>query len=138
MKNLKPALLFTRISIFYFLLPWVLMRFTMPEKASGIAAKYYMISDMPDLVGLLIAIGWAVLLVAFVIGFKKKISYGLVLFLHALGTAFTIPQLIIGTAGMKILFFAAIPVIGAMLLLYQLRDQDTLFTVDRVRRAKLR
>ena len=80
---LKPALLFTRLSIFYFLLPWQVMRFTSPDAAKGIAAKYYHVSSLPDSVGLIIGVFWMALLVAFVTGFKKSISYMLVLILHA-------------------------------------------------------
>ncbi len=130
MKNLKFPLFFTRVSVFYFLLPWVLMRFSAPEKAKGIAAKYYFVSEMPDIINLIIGMGWLALLIAFLVGYKKRISYGLVFALHAIGTAFTLPYLIIGTSSMKILFFAAIPAAGAMWLLYSLRDSDTVLTIS--------
>jgi len=130
MQNIRYPLFFTRVTVFYFLLPWVLMRFVATDKAANIAGKYYFLGGMPEMLHLVIGIAWLVLLIAFVIGFQKKWSYGLVLFLHALGTVFTIPYLIIGTEQMKILFFAAIPVVGAMWLLYCLRDKDTLLSVS--------
>ncbi len=130
-RNLKLPLFLTRLSIAIFLLPWVLLRLTKVEAGSGLFEKYYFIKDMPNSVALLIAIFWAVLLLAFVSGFKKRISYGLVLALHAIGTILTIPYLIPGTENFKILFMAAIPTIAAMGLLYILRDQDTLLTIDR-------
>ncbi len=127
----KYPLFFTRISIVYFLLPWVLMRFTKPEGSKGIAAKYYKISEMPDMANTAIGVFWVVLLLAFLLGIKKRISYGLVLLLHAVGTLFTIPYLIVGTEKMNIMFFAAIPVIGAMWLLYSLRDNDTFLSLNK-------
>jgi len=130
-SKLRLPLFFTRISIAYFLLPWILMRFTQPDSAEGIAAKYYKISSMPDIATTIIGVLWLILLACFVLGIKKRISYGLVLVLHAIGTAFTIPYLLLGTSGMNILFFAAIPVIGAMWLLYTLRDQDTLLSLNK-------
>jgi len=120
MQNIRYPLFFTRVTVFYFLLPWVLMRFVATDKAANIAGKYYFLGGMPEMLHLVIGIAWLVLLIAFV----------LVLFLHALGTVFTIPYLIIGTEQMKILFFAAIPVVGAMWLLYCLRDKDTLLSVS--------
>ncbi len=130
MQNLKYPLFFTRLTTFYFLLPWVLMRFTAPEKAAGIAKKYYLIESLPGVFSTLIGIAWLALLIAFLIGYKKKWSYGLVLFLHTLGTAFTLPYLIVGTAQAKLVFFAAIPVVGAMWLLLSLRKQDTFLSLD--------
>ncbi len=129
MDKLRNPLFFTRLAIFYFLLPWVLMRFTKPESSKGIASKYYKIAEMPDVLNTAVGVLWAVLLVAFLVGFKKRISYGLVLVLHTIGTLFTLPYLIIGTEKMNIMFFAAIPVIGAMWFLYTLRDHDTLLSL---------
>ena len=130
MPNLRIPLFATRIFIALFLLPWTLMRFTRPDAAKGVADRYYgPLGGMPDAVFLIIAIFMAALLLAFTIGFKKRISYGLVLLLHAVGTAMTIPYLIPGTENFNILFMAAVPVIGAMWLLYVLRDEDTLLSV---------
>jgi len=129
--KIKLPLFFTRLSIAYFLLPWILMRFTDAKAAQGISAGYYKMSwlteDMVKVIGVL----WLLLLIAFVLGFKKRISYGLVLLLHVVGTLTTIPYLIIGMDGMRAVFFAAIPTIGAMWLLYALREHDTIGTIDK-------
>lgn len=129
-KLLKPALLFTRVSIFYFLLPWQLMRFTSPESAKGIAAKYYKVSDLPDIAGLAIGVFWMALLIAFLLGLKKSISYALVLILHAGAVLFTLPYYIPGLENYNQLFLAAIPTIAAMALLYILRKEDTLLSLN--------
>jgi len=118
--------LLTRLSIFVFLLPWQLMRFSKPESAKGIAAKYYKVSSLPDVVHPAIAVFMMALLIAFLLGFKKRISYGLIFLLHAVGTAFTLPYLIPGTENFNILFMAAIPTIMAMFILYRLREADTI------------
>jgi len=107
------------------------MRFTKPDSAKGIAAKYYKISEMPDVANTVIGVLWVILLLAFLFGIKKRISYGLVLLLHAAGTLFTLPYLILGTEKMNIMFFAAIPVIGAMWLLYSLREHDTFLSLNK-------
>lgn len=131
MSNLKLPLLLTRLSIVFFLLPWVAMRFTKPEAAKGIAAKYYKVSSMPDVAVMAVGVFWILLLLAVLAGFKKRISYGLVFLLHLIGTAFTLPYFVPGSEKFNILFFAAIPTLMAMCLLYVLRDEDTLLTVDR-------
>jgi len=127
--TLKLPLFLTRLSIFYFMLPWQLMRFTTPESVIGIAKKHYKFT-MPEAVPMITGVLMMILLIAFVTGFKKKISYLLVLILHALGTLMTLPKLIIGLESFYILFAAAIPVVFAMLLLYILRDEDTMLSFD--------
>lgn len=132
MPNLKLPLFATRILIAIFLLPWTIMRFVRDEAAQGIAEKYYKIGFLPDIAFLIIAIFMALLLLAFTIGFKKRISYGLVFVLHTVGTIMTIPTMapvLTGGEGGQILFFAALPVIGAMWLLYVLRDHDTMLSL---------
>lgn len=128
MPNLKIPLFVTRLFIFLFMLPWQLMRLTKPEVVNNISTKYYKFS-MPEIGSTISGVLMLALLVAFLIGFKKKISYGLVLAFHALGTLMTIPFLIPGTENFNALFLAAIPTIGAMWLLWALRDQDTLLSM---------
>lgn len=128
-KLLKPTLLFTRLSIFYFLLPWQLMRFVSPDSAKGIAAKYYHVSELPDMLGLAIGVFWLALLIAFVLGLKKSISYALVLILHAGAVIYTLPYYIPTLENFNILFLAAIPTIAAMALLYILRKEDTMLSL---------
>lgn len=132
MPNLKIPLFATRILIALFLLPWTAMRFTSADSAQGIANKYYKIGFLPDIAFTVIAVFMALLLIAFTIGFRKRISYGLVFVLHTIGTIMTIPTMLpvlTGGDGGQILFFAALPIIGAMWLLYLLRDQDTFLSL---------
>jgi len=102
LPKLSLPLLLTRLSIFAFLLPWQLMRFSKPEAAKGVATKYYKTGGLPDVAFTVIAVFMMALLIAFLLGFKKRISYGLVFLLHAVGT------------------------IMAMFLLYRLRESDTI------------
>ena len=130
MPNLRIPLFATRLLIAMFLLPWTLMRFTRPDAAKGVADRYYgPLGGMPDIVFLLIAVFMAALLLAFVTGAWKRISYGLVLLLHAVGTLTTVPYLVPGTENFNILFMAALPTIGAIWLLYVLREQDTFLSL---------
>lgn len=127
-KSLQIVLLFTRLSIAAFLAPWVHLRLTNIGAGKHLFSKYYKVSDMPDIAAYGIAIFWLILLVAFVTGFKKRLSYGLVLLFHTAGTVFTLPYLVPGSENFQILFFAALPTVAAMLLLYILRREDTLLS----------
>ena len=129
-QHLKLPLFLTRLSVFLFLLPWQLMRFNAPEAVVGIAKQHYKFT-MPDSLPLITGVLMMALLIAFLLGIKKRISYGLVLILHAVGTLMTLPTLIPPYEGPEILFLAAIPTIGAMLLLYVLRDEDTMLSLNK-------
>ena len=132
-RNFKLPLFLTRLSIFYFLLPWQVMRFTAHYRIEGIANKYYKIPAIPDMVGTIIGVAMMALLIAFLVGFKKRISYGLIFILHAIGTVMSMPAMIpfVGLPGYKQLFLAALPAAFAMLLLYCLRDEDTMFSLNK-------
>ena len=126
--SLKLPLFLTRLGIFLFMLPWQLTRFKNPEMIDTISKTYYKFS-MPEVGSTITGVLMMALLIAFLVGFKKKISYLLVLVLHGIGTVMTIPNLIPGLEGYNQLFLAAVPALAAMLLLYCLRDEDTMFSV---------
>lgn len=127
--TLRLPLFLTRLSIFLFMLPWQIMRFTKPDVINNISNKYYKFS-MPEIGSTITGVLMIALLLAFLIGFKKKISYLLVLILHGIGTLMTLPNLIPGLEGYNQLFLAAVPALGAMLLLYCLRDEDTMLSLE--------
>jgi len=126
--SLKLPLFLTRLGIFLFMLPWQLTRFKNPEMIDTISKTYYKFS-MPEIGSTITGVLMMALLIAFLVGFKKKISYLLVLVLHGIGTVMTIPNLIPGLEGYNQLFLAAVPALAAMLLLYCLRDEDTMLSV---------
>lgn len=130
MTQLRIPLFLTRLSIFYFLLPWQVMRFTKPESASGIAKKYYHVGGLNESVGMAIAVLWMALLIAFLVGFKKTFTYGLVFILHTGAVLIALPFYIWGTSSYNQLFLAAIPTAAAMGLLWMLRKEDTLLSLQ--------
>ena len=82
MKNLRLPLFLTRLSIFYFLLPWQLKRFTDPDGIDRIASTHYHLPGWSGVLATVTGVLWILLLIAFVTGFKKTISYGLVFVFH--------------------------------------------------------
>ena len=113
------------------------MRFTGPEVIETIGKTHYKLpvsSTVSTITGVLMI----VLLIAFLVGFKKKVSYGLVFLVHALGTVMTLPSMLAGAKALMTgspsggyLFLAAIPAAFAMLLLFCLRDEDTMFSLNK-------
>ncbi len=99
------------------------------KSAQGISKKYYFF-EQPDILTTLIGVGWLILLAAFLVGFKKKITYFLVFLIHGVGTAFSLRFMIPGTENFVATFMAALPALMAMYLLWILREEDTLLTIQ--------
>jgi len=130
-KHLKPALLVTRLFIAYFMLMWALDRFSAPDHADKVASSFYKIGSFslsavpPQITGtFLLAV-----IFLFVIGFKKRFSYGLVMVIHGLGTLFTIKNLVPFSDSFTLIFLASLPTLGAMILLFIMRREDTLLSL---------
>ena len=131
MTKLRLPLFLTRLSIFYFMLPWQVMRFTNPEQINNIANTYYhQDAGVPAVLNTAIGVFWIVLLLAFVTGFKKRISYGLMFVLHTGAILLSIQAYIWGLESFRQIFLAALPAAAAMGLLYLLRDEDNFLTID--------
>lgn len=130
-KQLPFSLFIMRLTIALFLLPWVADKFTESgvEHTAKIFEHFYKIKGVSQTGSYIIGVLWVLLLLAFATGFKKRISYGLVMLFHGLGTAFTWNVLWPFSENHNMLFLAAIPVLGAMIALYRLREFDTMFTI---------
>lgn len=131
-KNLPISLFIMRITIALFLLPWVVDKFTAEgvEHTGKIFAHFYKIKGVSTTGSYAIGVLWVILLLAFVLGFKKRISYGLVMLFHGIGTLATWKVLWPFSESHNMLFLAAIPVLGAMIALYLLRESDTKFALS--------
>jgi putative oxidoreductase len=89
-------------------------------------ANFYFIGGLGSLAIYIIGTVELVLLIGFVAGVKKRLTYGAVLFLHGISTLSSFKQYLAPFEGPNLLFFAAWPMLAACLALYLLRDLDTL------------
>ena len=125
--RLTSALLALRIGVFVVMFMWTLDKFVNSPHASGVFENFYGLGGFGP--GLMAAIGVAelILILAFVVGYQKRISYGGVLVLHAVSTFSSYRQYLAPFS--NLLFFAAWPMLAACFALYLLRDLDTKWTV---------
>lgn len=130
MNKLPKALLIIRLTIAFFLLHWVIDKIVAPEHTATVFEKYYGLSGIGDTVSYVMGGLFALLLLAFTLGFKKRISYGLVTLVHGAGTLMTAENFIPFTDKYIIVFVASVPILGAMIALYMLRNEDTIFSLD--------
>jgi len=131
--RIATALLALRLGVFIVMVMWTLDKFVNVSHAARVFEGFYGIAGLGQ--GVMAAIGVVELLLvlAFVAGYQKRISYGGVLLLHGISTLSSYRQYL--DPFNNLLFFAAWPMLAACFALYLLRDFDTRWTVDHARSA---
>jgi len=128
LKNrLQWSLLSLRVGVFIVLGMWVLDKMVNPGHTAAVLNAFYGIGDASTTVVTIMGVLQLVLVLAFLAGIKKRLTYGLVFVMHAISTFATFGKYIDGLN--NLLFFAAWPMLAACLALYLLRDEDVKFTV---------
>ena len=132
-EKLRLSLLLLRLGVFIVMFMWTLDKFVNPDHAIGIFKQFYFLNGMST--GIMAALGVVeiVIVLAFVAGFKKRWTYGIVLVLHAVSTFSSFGRYL--DPWKNLLFFAAWPMLAACITLYLLRDDDTLYALERKRLA---
>jgi len=134
-SNLKLPLFILRATIAIFFLVWGFEKFVDPETTVAIWKSFYMIDNLPVAAAYSIGALQIAVVACFFFGILKFWSYGFLMVIHALSTLSTYEQLLSPYEGNHHLFVAAIPALGALIALFLLRDEDTLFTLSRRRRS---
>jgi hypothetical protein len=125
--NLQKGLLALRYGVFLVMLMWTLDKFVNPEHTGKIFAKYYLLGGVNNIIAYVLGSLQLILVLAFGLGIKKRVTYGLIFFMHAVSTLSTFSKYI--EPWQNLLFFAAWPMLAAIYALYILRDEDTLLTI---------
>lgn len=122
------ALFSLRVGVFVVMFIWTLDKILNPEHALKVYEKFYYIpADVAAPLMMFIAVAEMVIILAFLGGLKKRITYGLVLLFHGVSTFSSWKMYIEPFSNM--LFWAAWPMLAACFALYILRDMDSKFTV---------
>jgi putative oxidoreductase len=127
--HLSRALAFLRVSVFLLMFMWTIDKFINPTHAAGVYAKFYFLGGFGTTMMYLIGFIELVLIVGFVLGVRKSLTYGAVLILHGISTLSAFRQYVAPFDGPNLLFFAAWPALAACYALYVLRDHDTQWVV---------
>ncbi len=134
LKHLPLSLFLIRASVVLMLAPWVADKFINPAHMVGIAESFYGIGGIGSTLVLVIGLAQVVLLACFALGIARTWSYGLTLLMHALSTFSSWKQYLDPYAGANLLFFAAWPMLAALVALFLLREHDSLFSVPSLAR----
>lgn len=132
--NLETSLLSLRVTVFLVMLMWTIDKFVRVEHAKLVFDKFYSLGGMETTIMYVIAAVEVLLLIAFLTGFKKRFSYGLVFLLHFVSTISSFKQYLNPFEGSNLLFFAAWPMLAACFALYILRDYDRRYSLSQSQR----
>jgi putative oxidoreductase len=130
-ERLRLPLLLLRLSVFLVMAIWVLDKFVSPEHAIGVFEHFYLIKGLSAAAVYAVGTLQGVVVLGFLIGFQKRVTYGLVFLMHLASTVSSYRVYLDPWAIPNILFWAAWPMLAAAFALYYLRDQDTLLTLPR-------
>lgn len=129
-QRVSFVLLLTRISVFIAMIIWVIDKFVNPDHAAAVFQAFYGIGGISAAISYILGALQLAVMLAFLVGFQKKISYGLVLLMHTASTLVSFPKYLAPFEAPNILFYASWPMLAACFALYYLRDLDTRATID--------
>ncbi|KFZ31836.1 hypothetical protein IDSA_03895 [Pseudidiomarina salinarum] len=125
--RLQWSLFALRLGVFIVMLVWTLDKFVNPGHSAGVFENFYFISGLGETAFFVIGIIQLAIIIGFLLGFRKRITYGLVLIMHGISTLASFPVYL--SPFNNLLFFAAWPMLAACLALYLLRDEDQKLTI---------
>lgn len=127
-RTLTLSLAALRLSAGAFLLVWAAEKIFAPEVARRVSETFYFTSpsDTALLVGGLVQ---GAIVVAFMLGLWKTLTFGAVLAMHTFGVLASVPRLIDPFTLPNHLFWAAVPVLALFAVLFMLRHRDIALTV---------
>ncbi|WP_064665251.1 hypothetical protein [Pseudoalteromonas prydzensis] len=125
-NRIQWSLFSLRLGVFVVMLMWTLDKFVNPAHSARIFEHFYGISGANDTVAYILGALQLILVLAFMAGIKKRITYGVIFLMHGASTLSSYAQYFDGFN--NLLFFAAWPMWAACFTLYILRVEDTKFT----------
>jgi len=126
-NRLQWSLLSLRLGVFIVLFMWTLDKFINPAHTGRVFKAFYGIAESSELFVYLLGAAQLVLVLAFLAGIKKRLTYGIVLVMHGVSVLVSYERYIDGLN--NLLFFAGWPMWAACFALYLLRDEDVKYTV---------
>ena len=124
-KQLELGLLLIRLSTGVFFLVWSLEKIIYPEIAQKVFSRFYFLEISPAF-SLAIGILQTAIVLAFMAGLFKTLTYGAILGMHGVSTFSTYKELLNPYQPPNHLFWAAVPLLAALVALFLLREEDKL------------
>lgn len=125
--RLGISLFILRVTVFVVMAMWSLDKLINPGHAAAVFENFYFISGIGASVLLIIGLLQLAIEIAFVLGLWKFWTYGFVTLAHGISTLSSWRQYL--DPFENLLFFAAIPMLGACIALFLLRDADRRYSL---------
>ncbi len=131
-RRIEIALLVIRVTAAIFLGLWATLKFHRPEWQRNIFEGSYNISFFTVTDNLSYFLGGIqiIIVLAFVSGFMRTYTYGLVMLMSAAGVIGSLGSFLTYYNYPKNLLLTSIPTLGALIALFILRDMDNLFSMS--------
>lgn len=129
-RELEIPLAILRLSSALFLAVWAFDKILNNQHAIKTVSKFYVSVDSTSII-LALGVVQLIVVLAFAGGLFKTISYGAVFLMHAVSTVASYQLYMTPLARPNILFWAAIPVLAGLLLLFVLRHRDNFLTMGK-------
>lgn len=129
-RSLLISLAILRLSTAFFLSIWAIDKILNTSRAGKTFSKFYLSVDESTVILFLGCIQLLIILM-FTVGLFKFFTYGAVLLMHTVSVAASYQIYMDPLSRPNILFWAAIPVLGGMIALFLLRNQDRFLTIGK-------
>ncbi len=129
-RNLKLGLFILRIATGIFFLAWALDKLFYTKHSVAIFKKFYGLEISPE-IAMAIGVAQVVIIILFMLGMYKKWTTGFLLAVHTISVASTWHKLLFAFVAKGLTFWAAVPVWAGLLLLFLVRDQDTMCSIQK-------
>lgn len=127
-RHLPLSLLLLRLGVGVVMAMWTIDKIINPDHAQAVFTNFYGLGGLENGAFLIIGLLQALVVLAFIAGAFRTISYGLILLMHTVSTLSSWKQYLDGFE--NLLFFAAWPMLAACVALFLLRRHDRLLSVD--------
>jgi putative oxidoreductase len=128
--RLELSLFLLRLGVFIVMIAWAQDKVFSPDYAARVFEEFFFIKGLGNTVMMIIGAIEILILLAFLAGLWKRFTYGFVMLVHAVSTIAGWEKYTtdIGATYSQ-LYYAAWPMLAAIITLYVLRDLDVKFTI---------
>lgn len=130
-EKLEWSLLGLRLGVFIVMIMWAIDKFIDPDHAAVVFKVFYSLPGLSNGIAYLIGVLQVALIVSFLVGFKQRWVTLVILIMHLGSTLVSFGRYLDPWSGSNLLFFAAWPMLAAILALYLLREYDNKFTIGK-------
>ena len=130
-ERLEWSLLGLRLGVFIVLVMWTVDKFVNPEHSAAVMKVFYSIPDISASIAYIMGALQLALVLSFLVGFQRRWATLIILIMHLSSTLVSFGRYLDPWSGSNLLFYAAWPMLAAIVVLYLFRDYDNKFSMGK-------